>query len=612
MLSIVASLLVAAVPLPRHPPALATWDLVRPGRSVLKSTVEWWSRRMRAWGERPEPPLRHLAASQVGYGPGMQKRFTSAVSFRSFRVLRDVDGSVVFEGGPARTIDTDVLGDLHRVWIGDFTPVRLPGRYRIVADNGLSSYPFDVGTDVFDRPLRAVQRAFYFQRAFTSIEPRFAEGPWVHASDADNAPPGVVKGWHDAGDFTVYNGTVNVALFWMLETFSDFAPAADDTNIPESGNGIPDLLDEARWGLEWLLSVQDGSGGFRNTTCQDRYGAYGTNTPNSVPPYRDGEVGTIATARAIGTLAYASVVFRAFDVAFAERCLAAARDGYRYLEVHAGENTDGPSCPAGRSDGDAVVGRHVRMYAAAGMLLATGQQRYRDDFDRDHEDIDPVPNPQRMSAFAARLYLRAPAGDPARKRALVQRIRTLAEGTVADGHAHPFELAPHYYWGSIADAFSRTGAFNVKLCIEDPGRVADCEQALASVHYAFGRNFYQYSYVAGIPGVTRGMTSSFHHWLKTLDATPHDFPGMIAGGPSRSPESNDVSYPAARPRAVWGYFGDPAMPRDANTPLDGRYTDNDSWSTNEMMIVGQAVALYGLHHARWMARRQAQTVRVVR
>jgi endoglucanase len=37
---------------------------------------------------------------------------------------------------------------------------------------------------------------------------------------------------------------------------ADFLPGEDDTDIPESRNGVPDLLDEARWGLEWLLSVQ--------------------------------------------------------------------------------------------------------------------------------------------------------------------------------------------------------------------------------------------------------------------------------------------------------------------------------------------------------------------
>jgi hypothetical protein len=82
---------------------------------------------------------------------------------------------------------------------------------------------------------------------------------------------------------------------------------------------VPDLLNEARWGLQWLLSVQEPDGGFRNTTCQERYGPYGTNRPERMSPYHAGEVGTIATGRAVGTLAFASVLYCSRDAAFAEQ-----------------------------------------------------------------------------------------------------------------------------------------------------------------------------------------------------------------------------------------------------------------------------------------------------
>src|SRR5205814_615039 len=179
-----------------------------------------------------------------------------------------------------------------------------------------------------------------------------ARGRWTCAagglSFSVTAPGYASEGTHDAGDFSVYSASLNTAIFWLLETWSDFAPAGDDTKIPESGNRFPDLLDEARWGLSWLLSVQDAQGGFRNSTCQQRYGRYGTNTPDNVPPSANGEVGTLATARAVGNLAYASTVYGRYDAAFAERCLRAARAGYLYLEQHAGENSDGPTCPSYR------------------------------------------------------------------------------------------------------------------------------------------------------------------------------------------------------------------------------------------------------------------------
>ena len=61
----------------------------------------------------------------------------------------------------------------------------------------------------------------------------------------------------------------------------------------------------------------------------------------------------------------------------------------------------------------------------------------------------------------------------------------------------------------------------------------------------------------------------------------------------------DVAVPHGRPIPIWGYWGDPAMLRDASTPVEGRYTDNDSWSTNQLDIDWQGVTLYNLYLARW-------------
>jgi endoglucanase len=580
------------------------------GLAVVGPAGAWaWARGLpvlveRRWKRGDEQPFARLATSQVGYGPAMRKEFSSPTPFTAFVVEDARTGVAVLSGsGPVRTVETDLLGPIHTVFVGDFTPLSAVGRYWVVASNGLRSHPFTVDAAVFDGPLRAVQRWFYFQRAFTAVEAAHAEGPWTHPSDADKAPPGVRAGWHDAGDFSLYSASLNAGLFWLLQTYDDFSPTADDTNIPESGNGIPDLLDEARWGLEWLLSMQDASGGFRNTTCQTAYGPYGANTPQSVPPYRNGEVGTLATARAVGNLAHAAVVFRTFDAAFAERCLHAARDGTRYLDAHPGETSDGPTCPTARRDGDAEVGRRARSFAAAGMLLATSEPRFRDAFEASFAEPAYDAVFLHLDGQAALLYLRAQAGDPARKQALRAKLRANADLALAEGARHPFGWASRYHWGSLGAGFLRSGLASARMCLDDPrGAAADCDQALANLHYVLGRNFRQFCYVSGLSGVTRGMTGGFHQWLATLAATPRDFPGILAGGPNRAPEPDDRSRAHARPIPLWGYWGDPAHPRDASTPVDGRYTDNDSWSTNEPMVEWEAEAVYHLALARWLAR----------
>lgn len=567
---------------------------------ALSSPIE----RVRAVGGPRLRVFTHLAATQLGYPISAPKAFTSHRPFASFEVLDHMTGRVVWSGGaPVRQVDTALLGEVTRVWIGDFTPLTAPGRYRIVADNGLTSHPFEVGTQVFDAAIRAVQRAFYFQRAFTAIPAQHAEGPWTHGNDAALAPAGIRGGWHDAGDFSLYNMTAASSLFWLLEAHRDFAPTADDTNIPESGNGVPDLLDEARWELEWLLSSEDGGGGFQNTTCVDAYGPYGSNPLERVGRYRRGEVGTIPTARAVGVLAYASIVFAEYDSRFAGTLRAAATRGWQYLEARRGEHSDGPTCPAFRQDGDAGAGRAARAFAAAGLLLATGSREFIDAFDATFDGLDGDPTAYSFSAYAALLYLRAPAADPARRAAIAARMGDLAQQARAHGLSHPFEWTGQYIWGSIASGFERVGAYAVKRCLADPRGGADhCRQALANIDYAFGRNSFQFAYVSGIPGVTRGRQHSFHHWLATLRATPFVFPGMVAGGPNEAPEATDGSRPLARPVSIWGYWGDPSMRRDASTPVDQRYTDNDSYSTNEIDINWQAPTLYVLYFGQWFAR----------
>ncbi|MGZ6072117.1 MAG: glycoside hydrolase family 9 protein, partial [Myxococcaceae bacterium] len=159
------------------------------------------------------------------------------------------------------------------------------------------------------------------------------------------------------------------------------------------------------------------------------------------------------------------------------------------------------------------------------------------------------------------------------------------------------------FWGSLGAGFVRAGFSSIPRCLEDPLAAApDCEQALANVHHLLGRNLLHFAYVSGLPGVSHGRQHAFHHWLAALRADPYLFPGLVAGGPNDRPEPADGSSPLARPVPIWGYWGDPAFPRDASTPYEQRYTDNDSYSTNEVSLDWQAPVLYGLHFARWVAR----------
>ena len=70
-------------------------------------------------------------------------------------------------------------------------------------------------------------------------------------------------GWYDAGDFNKYTTWTARYIIVLLHAFEEHPQAfSDDYGIPESGNGIPDILDEVKWGLDWLVRMQNADGSF--------------------------------------------------------------------------------------------------------------------------------------------------------------------------------------------------------------------------------------------------------------------------------------------------------------------------------------------------------------
>lgn len=550
--------------------------------------------------------LDHIAASQLGFAPGMKKQFSSPVQFTSFEIRRVADDGIVFTGGaPIGQITSSLIGGA-TVWIGDFTTLTTPGRYKIVVGT-TESYPFTIGTNIFDQPLRAVQRFFYYQRAFTAIEMPYAEGPWIHPTDVDKAPPGVVKGWHDAGNYAIYMPTMTQSVFWLLEAWSDFRPMDDDTNIPESGNTIPDLLDEARWGAEWVKSMQDSGGGFWGTSCPgcNELYPYGSSTPNTISPYCKSLPPTVQnTAKAVAVLAYASKVFSEFDTAFASSCLASAQAGWSWMANNPTETNDAGPCGGSYLQGsDPALLKTNRMWAAASMLYATGNPLYETAFQNEYVTINGISSYSKSEAFAASVYLRITAGaNPVTMNSIRQQFFSMANGVRSDADAHPFQFATAYYWGCTSNGMHRSGQFSWKAYALDSTRTSDRDQASMNLDYIFGRNYLNLCYISGIDSISKSRERGFHEWMKALNTTPWHFPGALGGGPNQSPDANDISYPSMLPYPIWGYWGDTANPRNASTPVDGRFTDNDSWSTNEIAINWNAALLYNLYAAKKIAK----------
>lgn len=301
------------------------------------------------------------------------------------------------------TIDRRWAGE--KVYSCDFSSFKQSGSFYLYAPNYGRSYTFNIGEQVYDETYRTVIRSLYMNRCGIELAPQYA-GQWsrpiCHAADgivhtSQTASPlysGEVvgstiacpRGWHDAGDYGKYVASSAQPVNDLLVAYEMYPQKFPDgfNNIPESGNGVPDVLDEVKWELDWLLTMQAADGGvFFKVVTSD--------WPNWMPQNDNAtrwitEKTTHATAMACAMYAAAARVYRPFMPIFADTCLAKARRSWAWLEAHpATYPTAGFHNPTGigggeYSDPGETSDVDERAWAAAELYKTTGESAIHDRF----------------------------------------------------------------------------------------------------------------------------------------------------------------------------------------------------------------------------------------
>ena len=257
----------------------------------------------------------------------------------------------------------------------DFSSVTTPGSYYLYEPSGNQrSYVFMIADDVYNIAGKAAVKSFYFQRCNHSRVLPYASdalggvagngGQWVdsacHGGDSaatagvgspDHGSLDLHGGWHDAGDYqkTLWGRGVGHML-WAYE-LNPTAWPDQQLNLPESGNGIPDLLDEIAWELDFYLRMQRPDGHFM-TSVKGRNGSsmsppssadearvYFDSTAPSGDGWSGGGTTTYeATANAVRALAHAAIVFAASGAtATATSYRDAALAGWSWLDGESGD-----------------------------------------------------------------------------------------------------------------------------------------------------------------------------------------------------------------------------------------------------------------------------------
>ena len=364
-----------------------------------------------------------VKVNQLGYFTNAEKtatvsRFSELVNFdenTNFNVVNASTGEVSYTGKLNLISDYDYLSG-EKVFKADFTSLTTNGEYYITID-GLDekSFSFKIGDDIYDDLLGAAVKYYYYQRSGIDLTEEYA-GEWAHDAFfmGDLARPGVnelelpiqstmetdsveylqnagiEKGWFDAGDYGKYvdNGAYTVKkLLYMYETYPELFK--DNIGIPESGNGIPDILDEVAWELDFFLAMQDEDGGIYHSVeglnvdpfRPENYGDYNRHIADVDD--KTGQTGikpTHTTAIGASALAQASVIYKDIDAEYSEKLLNAALEAWSYLEEHLEPLTvTGPAYSDTRTDGV------QRLAAASSLYRATDDEKFN-TYVLDHYD----------------------------------------------------------------------------------------------------------------------------------------------------------------------------------------------------------------------------------
>jgi len=536
--------------------------------------------------------------------------------------LLDSSGAVVTSGTTApQGVDPTAGLNVHTV---SFDGVDVGGTgFTLVAD-GETSHPFDIGEAAYEDLRPDAMTFFYTNRSGVEILDGLAPGygraaghvgagpnqgdTAVPCQDLDDAGQAlydepwtcegtrdVTGGWYDAGDHGKYVVNGGIAVAQLLQTYERtlHAPSADQgaladgsLSVPESGNGVPDVLDEARWELEWMLKMQVPAGrphaGLVNHKVADVDWTGLPMDPAADPQrrvlYRPS---TAATLNLAAAAAQGARLWAAYDEDFALDLLAAAETAYAAAEATpdlyapAPDGALDPNPGSGPYNDDDVSDEFY--WAAAELYVTTGQQAYLADVQASPHHTGDVFTRAGFDwghvAALGRLDLAAvPNGLPDRDRVRASVLEG-ADGYVAAQRANPFGQAydPEggvYAWGSnslvLNDLVVLGYAFDLS------GDQAYSDALLGSLDYLLGRNALNLSYVTGYGDVYAENQHSRWYSASLDPSLPHPPAGTIAGGPNSTAAAS----------------GDPvAGPILGGCPAQFCYVDDiGSWSTNEITV----------------------------
>lgn len=579
---------------------------------------------------------------QFGYLPGSQKIAVIAspqsgynapanlTPGTQFRIKRVYDNATVFQGNIAPW-NTGAIhaqsGD--KAWWFDFSTFATNGDYYLYDSlNNIRSYPFRISDCAYEPALKQGFRTYYYQRCGTGKIQPFAEADWADPQPChrgnlqdevcysiQNPAPSSAKnlhgGWHDAGDYNKYvNFTYGPLMDLLLAYEENSIIWSDDTGIPESGNGVPDLLDEVKYELDWLLRMQQTNG---SVLCVVGVKNFASASPPSADHAQRfyGPATTSATLTVAAIFALASRTYQTIPSlsTYAATLQTGAINAWNWAVANPDVTYYNSGILAAGENEPDTYNRDMRKLAAASFLYGlTGQAIYRNYFDNNYQNAHLLqwsyaylfePHTQDALLF----YTMIPGGTASVK----NNIRNTYSNSLKTGNDdnlpaflsqsdayRAFVRNENYTWGSNEfKAHQANMFFTMNHYALDAANAINYKNAGAGfLHYLHGVNPTGYCYLSnmGAHCAESSVPTLYHSWFN--DGTLWDevgvsalgpAPGFIPGGP------NPYFHPDGNCNCV--------ISPPENQPVQKSYRPwntgwpENSWEISEVAIYTQAAYL---------------------
>lgn len=573
----------------------------------------------------------NIRIDQFGYMPGAKKVAVIAQSISGkfspdsytpgtqFQVRKVSDNSSVYEGAPVAWNNGNTQSESgDKVWHFDFSSVTQEGDYYVYdVEKEKKSYQFRISPSVYDEVLKAAFRVFYYQRRSTDKPAQYAGADWADGEaflnakqDADcmlygSNDAGTKRdlrgGWFDAGDYNQYITFTVSAMNDLLRAYQ-FRPNiwGDNTNIPESGNGVPDILDELKWELDWMLRMQQSDGGVLCVKGEPA-NISGTSTPPSAykKEQRYGPATTAASYAASAVFALAAKVYaQAKQTSYSQTLRNAAERAYQWaMNNPSVKFTNAGKLCAGENQPDDNGVAKLKLLAAIYLFDLVGGDAYKTYIDSRIDQwtwismyegevsdawLTYYSNSQATQAVKDKIKSKYISG-------VEQNSDYLASYNSGSDAYRAFMRADNYTWGSNK---TKSSVANLILNITRFGVKSDSalhsQAAQGYLSYMHGVNAVNLCFLTNMSslGAENSTKQIYHTWFahgSVWDSNPP--PGYVPGGPNKYYKL-DGCCPSG-----CGSGGNNALCSNAEAiaaigqPAQKCYADiNDSWPVNSWEI----------------------------